>query len=157
MIALNDLWIEAKLIFQTWWWLSSVLSDHEFPKPKRWSRRLGQSPRGVSSFPQGSPHRQHYLVFQKTPAFCKGRPRDAELRGRGLSYIICNLEDLIYRSLNTVSLHAQQYENHTLKAMNTHSMQTRCFWGKGAELTLRNWNSTLARIEVEKVCISFLY
>lgn len=50
-------------------------------------------------FPMGSPCRQHYRVSQKTPAFCRGRPRDAELRGWGLSYIICNFKDLIYRQI----------------------------------------------------------
>lgn len=155
MIALNDLWIEAKLIFQTRWWLSSVHSDHEFPNLKAEAEGWDKAPR-VSSVPRGSPCRQHYLVFQKTPAFCKGRPRDAELRGTGFSYIICNFKDLIYRQIFKHSqltctaiwkphLEGDEYTQHADEV----------FWGKGAELTLWNWNSILGRIEVEKVCTVF--
>lgn len=71
------------------------------PKPKSWSRRAGTRLPWVSRVIVASPCRQRYryLVFQKTPAFCKGRPGDAELRGTGFSYIICNFKDLIYRQI----------------------------------------------------------
>lgn len=54
--------------------------------------------RRIHTFLQGSLCRQHYLVFPKTPALCKGKPVKVALGG-SFSYIICNFGNLIYKQI----------------------------------------------------------
>lgn len=78
------------------------VKSHYFPKPKSCSCRSprpGDGSVGINIFLQGSPCRQHYPVFQKTSALCKGKPVKAALRGRSFSYISCNFRNLIYRQI----------------------------------------------------------
>lgn len=78
------------------------VKSYSFPKPKScsWrSPRPGDGSVGINTFLQGSPCRQHYHVFQKTPALCKGEPAKAALRGRSFSYIICSFKNLIFMQI----------------------------------------------------------
>lgn len=138
----------------------TLISTQRSRIPKTWKlrRKAGTRLQWVGRFPQGSPSRQHYLVFQKTPAFCKGTPRDAELRGRGLSYTICNSKDLIYRQIFKHSqltctaiwkphLEGDEYTQHADEV----------FLGERSWVNSMKLEFHLIKTEVEKVCISFLY
>lgn len=89
------------------------VKSYYFPKPKScsWRRpRPGWRQRRTHTFLQGSPCRQHYLVFPKTPALRKGKPVKAALGG-SFSYIICSFRNFTYRQIFKYSQLTSMHSN----------------------------------------------
>lgn len=101
----------------------------------RRSRRLGQGSSGPA-LSHWVHHAGNITLSFTMPAFCKGKPRAAELRGRGLSYIRCNFKNLIYRQIFKRSQLTRTaiWKPHFKGGDPRHADEG--FWGKGAELTL---------------------